>query len=79
VVSTLLLIPAANMGLIYTLVAVISGAWFLSEATKLYMQSKVGEVANPMKLFHGSITHLTVLFIAIAVDPLLHFGLFNLF
>jgi protoheme IX farnesyltransferase len=79
VVSTLLLIPAANMGLIYTVVAVISGAWFLSEATKLYMQSKVGEVANPMKLFHGSITHLTVLFIAIAVDPLLHFGLFNIF
>ena len=79
VVSSLLLIPAANMGLIYTLVAVGSGAWFLSDATKLYLQSKVGEVSNPMRLFHGSITYLTLLFIAIAVDPLLHFGLFDLF
>ncbi len=79
VVSSLLLIPAANMGLIYTVVALASGAWFLSDATKLYVQSKVGEVSNPMRLFHGSITYLTLLFIAIALDPLLHFGLLNLF
>ena len=79
VVSTLLLIPAADMGLIYTVIAVASGAWFLSDATKLYVQSKAGEVSNPMRLFHGSISYLTLLFIAIAVDPLLHFGLFNLF
>jgi protoheme IX farnesyltransferase len=27
----------------------------------------------PMRLFHGSITYLTLLFVAIALDPLLHF------
>ena len=27
----------------------------------------------PMRLFHGSITYLTLLFVAIAIDPLLHF------
>ncbi len=79
VVSSLLLIPAANMGIIYTVIAVASGAWFLIDATKLYAQSKAGEVSNPMRLFHGSISYLTLLFIAIAIDPLLHFGLFNLF
>jgi len=26
-----------------------------------------------MRLFHGSITYLTLLFVAIAIDPLLHF------
>ena len=76
VVSTLLLIPASSMGLIYSIAAVLSGGWFLLEATKLYNASKSGEVESPMRLFHGSITYLTVLFVAIAVDPLLHFAFF---
>ena len=76
VVSTLLLIPASGMGLIYSIAAVLSGGWFLLEATKLYNGSKSGEVESPMRLFHGSITYLTVLFVAIAVDPLLHFAFF---
>ena len=74
--STLLLIPAANMGWIYTVAAVLSGGWFLYEATLLYNASKTGEVKNPMRLFHGSITYLTVLFVAVAVDPLIHLQLF---
>ncbi|MFM1785985.1 MAG: hypothetical protein RLZZ108_1009, partial [Actinomycetota bacterium] len=73
VVSTLLLIPAAQLGWIYTVTAVASGAWFLFEATLLYTASKSGTVKTPMRLFHGSITYLTVLFIAIAVDPLFNF------
>ena len=76
VVSTLLLIPAAQLGWIYTVTAVASGAWFLFEATLLYTASKSGTVKTPMRLFHGSITYLTVLFIAIAVDPLLNFPIF---
>lgn len=76
VVSTLLLIPAAQLGWIYTVTAVASGAWFLFEATLLYTASKTGTVKTPMRLFHGSITYLTVLFIAIAVDPLLNFPIF---
>ena len=71
--STLLLIPVADMGLIYTSVAVIAGVWFTWESHLLYKQALVGEIRNPMRLFHGSITHLTLLFIAIAVDPLIVF------
>ena len=75
VASTLLLIPVASMGLIYTITALITGAWFVVESYRLYRQAIVGEIANPMRLFHGSISYLTVLFVAIAIDPLLHFNL----
>ena len=71
--STLLLIPVADMGLIYSSVAVVAGAWFTWESHLLYKQALAGEIRNPMRLFHGSITHLTLLFIAIAVDPLIVF------
>ena len=76
VVSTLLLVPASNLGWIYTVTAVVSGGWFLVEATRLYVASKTGDVKSPMRLFHGSITYLTVLFIAIAIDPLVKLPLF---
>ena len=71
--ATLLLIPVANMGLVYTVVAVVAGAWFTWESHRLYNEAKVGVPKNPMRLFHGSITHLTLLFLAIAIDPLLPF------
>jgi protoheme IX farnesyltransferase len=74
VAATLLLIPVASMGLIYTITAVISGLWFIFESYRLYRQALLGEIENPMRLFHGSISYLTVLFIAIAVDPLLYFN-----
>jgi heme o synthase len=71
--ATLLLIPVAGMGLLYTIVAVLAGAWFTWESHRLYNEAKVQVPKNPMRLFHGSITHLTLLFVAIAVDPLLPF------
>ena len=74
VASTLLLIPVASLGLVYTITALITGAWFVVESYRLYRQATVGEIANPMRLFHGSISYLTVLFLAIAIDPLLHFN-----
>ena len=70
--STLLLIPVANMGLIYSIVAVASGLWFTLESHRLYAEAKKAIPKNPMKLFHMSITHLTLLFLAIAVDPLIY-------
>ena len=76
VVSTLLLIPASNLGWIYTATAIVTGAWFLMGATSLYISTKSGDVKNPMRLFHRSITHLTILFIAIAIDPLVKLPLF---
>ena len=71
--ATLLLIPVAQMGLVYSVVAIVSGIWFTWESHLLFSQAKAGKVENPMRLFHGSITHLTVLFLAIAIDPLLYF------
>ena len=73
VISSLILIPVANMGWVYTGVASASGLWFLVEAFKLYREGLRDEPKNPMKLFHGSITYLTLLFLAVAIDPLLHF------
>lgn len=69
--STVLLIPVAQMGWLYSVVAVVSGLWFAFEAHKLYRQAKSGSPENPMRLFHGSISHLTLLFVSVAVDPLL--------
>jgi heme o synthase len=74
VASTLLLIPVGSMGLIYTLTAVVTGTWFVVESYRLYRQAIVGEITNPMRLFHGSISYLTLLFVAIAIDPLLYFN-----
>jgi protoheme IX farnesyltransferase len=74
-ISTLILIPAAPMGWIYTATAVLTGGWFMYESYVLYRQGFKGTVKNPMRLFHGSITYLTVLFIAIAVDPLIYIKL----
>jgi protoheme IX farnesyltransferase len=73
VASTLILIPVASMGLIYTFTAVLTGSWFIVESYRLYKQALVGEISNPMRLFHGSISYLTLLFIAIAIDPLIYF------
>jgi protoheme IX farnesyltransferase len=72
VAASLLLIPVANMGWIYTVVSVGGGAWFLFEAYRLYRQGIAGEVKNPMRLFHGANTYLTLLFVVIAIDPLIH-------
>ena len=76
IASTLLLIPVGSMGLIYTLTALITGTWFIVESYRLYRQAIVGEITNPMRLFHGSISYLTLLFVAIAIDPLLYFNFF---
>jgi protoheme IX farnesyltransferase len=73
--SSLLLIPVAPMGWIYTVVAVVTGLWFSYESHRLYNEAKRGIPKNPMKLFHLSITHLTLLFLAVAIDPLLFIAL----
>jgi protoheme IX farnesyltransferase len=76
VASTLLLIPLGEMGVIYTATALVTGLLFILESHRLNAEASQGEIKNPMRLFHGSITYLTVLFIAIALDPLFFFNLF---
>lgn len=73
VASSLLLVPVAGMGIVYTVSALVFGGWFIVEAHVLYHRAVSGEQIKPMRVFHASITYLTLLFLAIAVDPLLPF------
>ncbi|WP_019179291.1 heme o synthase [Microbacterium yannicii] len=73
VACSLLLIPVAGMGLVYTVSALVFGGWFIYESHRLYNRAVRGTEPRPMRVFHASITYLTLLFVAIAVDPLLPF------
>ena len=80
VAISLTLVPVASMGWIYLVVAVLSGGLFLLEAYLLLMRAKDQRnvtVASlkPMRLFHYSISYLTILFLAVAVDSLLHLSI----
>jgi protoheme IX farnesyltransferase len=75
VVCSLLLIPIAHMGILYTAIALASGGWFIYESHRLYGSAiRHGDV-KPMRVFHSSITYLTLIFVAVGVDPILHFAL----
>ena len=77
VLTSFALIPIAPMGWIYTAIAVISGGVFLLEAHMLLKRAKEGapySVLKPMRLFHYSISYLTLLFIGVALDPLWYFA-----
>jgi protoheme IX farnesyltransferase len=71
-VCSLLLIPVAHMGPLYTVVALAGGIWFVVESHRLYSRAiQHVEHVQPMRVFHSSITYLTLLFIAVGIDPLL--------
>jgi len=70
VATSLILIPVAPMGWVYSLSAVVLGAVFLTEAHLLRRRALAGaEDVRPMRLFHWSITYLALLFLAVAIDP----------
>ena len=71
VAASLLLIPVAPMGVLYAVVAVVAGGWFIVESHRLYQRSLRGGELTPMRVFHSSISYLTLLFLAVGVDPLL--------
>ncbi|WP_110589429.1 heme o synthase [Microbacterium suaedae] len=80
VACSLLLVPVADMGLVYTASALVFGGWFIYESHRMYNMSvrakagvEQGSEARPMRVFHASITYLTLVFVAVAVDPLLPF------
>jgi protoheme IX farnesyltransferase len=70
VVASMVLIPVAPMGVVYVVVAIVAGGWFIVETHLLYNRTIVRAPANPMRVFHASNTYLTVLFLAVAIDPL---------
>ena len=74
VACSLLLIPMGSAGIVYTVTAVAAGAWFVAECQRLYREAQTDH--NPkslnrkaMRVFHLSIMYLTLLFIALAIDP----------
>ena len=73
VACSLLLIPIADMGLVYAFTALVTGGWFVYETHRLYSLAIRHEHVSPMRVFHGSIVYLTLLFVAVGVDPLLPF------
>jgi protoheme IX farnesyltransferase len=73
VACSLLLIPVAGMGVLYTVVALGGGVWFVAETHRLYSLAIRHEHVSPMRVFHGSIGYLTLLFLAVGIDPLLPF------
>ncbi|WP_213814761.1 heme o synthase [Glaciihabitans sp. dw_435] len=74
VACSLLLIPVANMGILYVSVAAGAGAWFIYESHRLYGRAiRHDDDAKPMRVFHSSITYLTLVFLAVGIDPLLPF------
>lgn len=80
VATSLALIPVAPMGWLYLVAAAVAGAVFLLEAHRLLRraQDPANETLSslrPMRLFHYSISYLTLVFVAVAVDPLLYLPL----
>ncbi|MEV0221302.1 heme o synthase [Streptomyces sp. NPDC050704] len=74
VAVSLLLTPLGYTGWFYTVVALVSGGFWLWEAHGLQNRAKDGAVGaklKEMRLFHWSITYVSLLFVAVAVDPFL--------
>ena len=75
VACSLALVPVARMTWVYGVVALALGLWFLSACVGLLRRAQDpsrGKL-SAMKVFHASITYLTLLSVAIAVDVFLPF------
>jgi protoheme IX farnesyltransferase len=76
VLASVALVPVAGMTPVYAAVAVVLGGVFLVEVYRLRSRIRAGLTDSrmrPMRVFHWSITYLTLLFVAVGVDPLLPF------
>ncbi|WP_415171132.1 heme o synthase [Nocardioides sp.] len=74
VATSLLLWPVAGTGVFYTAGAVVLGAVFLVQAHRMLARARDTEdlsLIRPMHLFHSSNLYLSLLFVAVALDPLI--------
>ncbi len=74
VATSLVLWPVASMNWLYPAVCIVAGAVFISEAVQLLRRARAGlrdAQLKPMRLFHWSNTYLSLVFLAVAIDPLL--------
>ncbi|MEO9220206.1 MAG: heme o synthase [Mycobacteriaceae bacterium] len=77
VLVSLVLWPVAHTGPVYPAAAVVLGVAFLVEAHLMHARAATSDelsVVRPMRLFHWSNMYLSLLFVAVALDPLVHFG-----
>ncbi len=74
VATSLLLWPVAQTGPLYPTVAAVLGAVFLMQAHRMWARTRGTEdlsLIKPMALFHASNLYLSLLFVAVALEPLL--------
>lgn len=74
VAVSLTLWPLGYVGWFYTVVAAAAGGWWLWEAHALKARARAGLTGaklKEMRLFHWSITYVSLIFVAVAVDPFL--------
>jgi heme o synthase len=74
VAASVILWPVAGMTAAYLVVALVLGAVFLASVIGLRRRVLAGLPEaewRPMRLFHWSITYLTLLFVMVGLDPLL--------
>ena len=72
VAISLVLFAVARMGLIYLVAAVVLGGIFLWQAYSLWRRgsSEEASTAGAIRLYKYSISYLSLLFLAIAIDAL---------
>jgi len=72
VAISIILWAVARMGVIYLVAAVVLGAIFLRQAYLLWRQgsSEEGSTAGAIRLYKYSISYLTLLFAAVAIDAI---------
>ena len=72
VAISLVLFAVARMGLIYLVAAVVLGGMFLWQAYGLWRRgaSEEASTAGAIRLYKYSISYLTLLFVAVAIDAL---------
>jgi protoheme IX farnesyltransferase len=74
VATSLALWPVAHTGPLYPIAATVLGAGFLVEAHLMWQRARGSNeltVVKPMRLFHWSNMYLSLLFVAVALTPLL--------
>jgi len=69
------IVPVARMGLLYAVSATLLGALFLREVLALRRRVLADADPRSMRLFHWSISYLSLLSLAVIVDVVAHIAL----
>ncbi|BBH15876.1 protoheme IX farnesyltransferase [Nocardioides baekrokdamisoli] len=74
VATSLAIVGSDRIGWFYPVAALILGGAFLVQAHRFHTRTKTSDdlsVLQPMELFHSSNLYLSLLFVAVAIDPLI--------